>query len=59
MRPTGSAIWVVGGEDPDCSHGSSTLEAVGSDGVNTYYRCTRCGATVVFADGATLSAALE
>ena len=47
--PVGTSLWVVGATDPDCPHPTEALEAIGSDGMNEYYRCAGCTGVVVFA----------
>lgn len=53
--PIGTRLWAIGTGERDCDHPTDSLEAVGSDGANGYYECTRCGATLVFQDEVTVS----
>jgi hypothetical protein len=53
--PVGTKLWVIGAGEGGCDHPTDSLEAVGSDGANGYYECTRCGATLVFQDEVTVS----
>mgnify|MGYP006278374197 CR=1 FL=1 len=57
--PLGRSLWVVGAADPDCSHPTTALTELGSDGVNDYYRCADCTGVVVFANGTTLAAGMD
>lgn len=54
-EPVETKLWVIGTKERGCDHPTGSLQAVGSDGANGYYECTRCGATLVFQDEATVS----
>lgn len=46
----GPTRWVVSAETTGCDHPRGSLEPLGGDGLNGYYRCDRCGAGVVVQD---------
>lgn len=46
--PVGTRLWVISAETTDCDHPNRDLDEMGDDGLNGYYECTRCGATLVF-----------
>lgn len=52
----GTRMWVVSDAENDCSHSLRELRRLGSDGLNLYYECLRCGAALIAEDEVTLAA---
>lgn len=40
-------VWVVASNENRCAHPNDDLRHVGDDGMNAYYRCDLCGATLI------------
>lgn len=48
MADDARTVWTVGAAE-DCDHLAEAIEHLGDDGHNAYFRCSRCGSTMVAA----------
>lgn len=49
-------LWQISSSETNCNHPPTDLLEVGSDGVNGYYECSRCGVILVAPDEVSLMA---